>query len=256
MKNVGVVLLLTLVLGWQAAGQEKPAAAQGTQAKADLKFVELKYLTGRRLQRVIDLVNGLTSMRAQIIFDGELNALAIKGKPEDIASTEELLRRFDVPGPETRPTRQIQLTIYIIEATNQAGQDSALPSVLTSAVEQLRTAFGYKGVRLIDTIMLQGREGASVSLSGLLPVTAMRSGEKLFYSAKYDQAGYAESEKAVGVNGFRFNMRIPIADGKFGDSGIGTDLTIRPDQKLVLGKLSHDQTPGTGVFLVMTAKVD
>jgi hypothetical protein len=158
--------------------------------------------------------------------------------------------------PEIR-TRQIQLTIYVIEATSQLAQDSPLPSNLASAVEQLRTAFGYKRFRLMDTILLQGREGAPVSLSGLLPLTATRSGEKLFYSAKYDHAGYVESQKAVGVNGFRFNMRIPVGDGsKFEDSGIGTDLNIREDQKLVLGKLTHDQTPGTGVFLVVTAKVD
>ncbi|MGH9629426.1 MAG: hypothetical protein ACRD7E_13985, partial [Bryobacteraceae bacterium] len=193
MKSVRVVLILALVLGWQAPGQEKPAGAQATQAKsAETKFVELKYLKGGRLERVIHLVNGLTSMRAQIFFDDQLNALAIKGKPEDIASTEALLRRFDVPMPESR-TRQIQLTIYMIEATNQPGQDSPLPSSLMSALEQLEAAFGYKSLRLMDTILLQGREGAPVSLSGLLPLTATRSGEKLFYSAKYDHAGYVES---------------------------------------------------------------
>jgi type II secretory pathway component GspD/PulD (secretin) len=254
MKRVQVVLLLAVV-GWQAPCQEKSAGAQAAQPKAEMKFVELKHLKGARLERVIQLVDRLTGMRAQIVFDDQLNALAIKGMSEDVASTEELLRRFDVPGPDRR-TRQIQLTISIIEATNQPVQDSPLPSILTSAAEQLRTAFGYKGFRLMDTILLQGREGAAVSLSGLLPLTATRSGEKLFYSAKYDNAGYVESEKAVGVNGFRFNLQIPVADGKFGDSGIGTDLTIRADQKLVLGKLSHDHTPGTAVFLVVTAKVD
>jgi hypothetical protein len=253
MKSVRVVLILALVLGWQARGQEKPAGAQAKPA--EVKFVELKYLKGGRLDRVIHLVNNLTSMRAQIISDEQLNTLAIKGKPEDIASTEELLRRFDVPGPERR-TRQIQLTIYMIEATNQPRQDSTLPSSLTSAVEQLRTAFGYKGFRLMDTILLQGREGAPVSLSGVLPVTATSSGEKLYYSAKYDHAGYTESEKAIGVTGFRFNIGIPVVDGKFGNTGIGTDLAIRADQKLVLGKLTHDPTPGTGVFLMVTAKVE
>ena len=36
---------------------------------------------------------------------------------------------------------------------------------------------------------------------------------------------------------------------------MGTDLTIRDGQKLVLGKLTKDQNE-RGVFLIVTAKVD
>lgn len=259
MKSAYLALILALSIGAvPGLPQDKPDPFRGVQS--DLKFIELKHLMNdnERLHRVIDVIRQLNISTAGIVYDPQLKTLALRGQPQEIARTEELLRRFDIPERETR-VRQIQLTIHMVEATEQAAQPSTLPSNLTSAIEQIRTAFGYKGFRLIDTIMLQGREESGTELTGLLPVTATRTGEKTFFTARYAGAGYIESKKTLFVNGFRFNIRIPVTAGEnitYGDSGISTDLSIRDDQKLVLGKLSKDQTPGTGVFLILTSKVD
>jgi hypothetical protein len=260
MKSAYLVLIFALSIGGvPGLPQDKPDPFRGVQS--DLKFIELKHLMSdhQRLERVIQVVRKLDNSPTQIVYDSQLKTLALKGSPQDIARIEELLRRFDIPERETR-ARQIQLTIHMVEATEQpAAQPSTLPSNLTSAIEQIRTAFGYKGFRLIDTIMLQGRGGSGTELTGLLPITATREGEKTFFSARYAGVGYVESQKTLFVTGFRFNIRIPVTSGEnvtYGDSGISTDLSIRDDQKLVLGKLSKDQMPGSGVFLILTSKVD
>jgi hypothetical protein len=269
MKFVPLALILVLTIGAAPAlPQEKPDSGAVKSAPSNpfqttapiLKFIELKHLMSdnERLDRVITLIRLLNISAVNIVHDSQLKTLALRGTPEEIARVEELLKRFDVPAPG-KLARQIQITIHTIEATDQPGESPALPPNLTSAVEQLRTAFGYKGFRLMDTILLQGREGSELELTGMLPITATQSSEKTFYVARYARAGYNDAQKTLFVNGFKFNIRIPVSSGEhttYGDSGITTDLSIRDGQKLVLGKLTKDQTPGTGVFLILTAKVD
>jgi hypothetical protein len=225
-------------------------------------FVELKYLKddASRLRRVIEVVRQLNAGQVDVIYDPELKVLALRGRARAINEAETLLKRFDVPAEEHR-VRQIEVTIYLIEASSESSPDQPVPAALKSALDQLRTAFGYKGYRLMDTILLQGRERSDLNLSGLLPMEATKSSDKTFYTASYKNINYVESQKSVEITHFHFNIRIPLpgtglaAQTSYGDSGIETDLTIKDGQKLVLGKLARDQTE-RGVFLVLTTKVD
>jgi hypothetical protein len=255
------VLALALMSVVNAAPDEKPTSPPPGDT---IKFVELKHLgSGERLARVINMVQQLSVGQAQIVSDPVLRTVAIKGTAEGVASAEQLLKRFDTPAAETR-LRQIQLTMYLVEASDQATPGERLPSELTSAAEQLRTAFGYKGFRLIDTILMQGRENSEFFISGLVPLPDSGSGQKTQYTAQYKNISFGESQKSVHVTGMRFDMRIPIVTTPpgsqnfqyhFTDSGIRTDLTIKDGQKLVIGKLTKDQGE-RGVFLIVTAKVE
>lgn len=243
------------------AADEKPTAA----GKETVKFIELKYLgtdSSDRLNRVISVVQQLTG-GTQIVHDPVLRTLAIKGTPEAIANAEQLLRRFDTPAAESK-VRQTQLSVYLVEAFDQVSSDHRIPSELSSAVEQLRTAFGYKSFRLVDTMLFQGRENAEFSISGLVPMPENAAGAKTVYMARYKNISYNDAQKTVFVNGFRFELRVPVVTSPagatpvqhyFADSGIVTDLAIKDGQKLVLGKLTKDQSE-RGVFLIVTAKVD
>ena len=69
---------------------------------------------------------------------------------------------------------------------------------------------------------------------------------------------YSESQKALTVAGFRFYLRVPVTIGNstnFTDSAIRTAMTIKDGQKLVLGKLTKDQSE-RGVFLIVSSKID
>jgi type II secretory pathway component GspD/PulD (secretin) len=261
MKSPHILLLVTLLLPQAYAVPEEKAPPPDV-----VKFIELKYLGNERtdrLNRVITMVQQLTRGAAQIVHDPVLHTVAISGSSEAVANAEQLMRRFDTPAAEDR-TRQVQLSLYLVEATDQATTEIRIPAELTSALEQLQKAFGYKAFRLIDTIILQSREHSEFSISGNLAGTPDAAGQKTHYTAQYRSISYVEAQKAVYVNGLRFDMRVPIlvsppgsnnTQASFADSGIRTDLTIRDGQKLVLGKLTKDQGE-RGMFLIVSSKVD
>jgi hypothetical protein len=255
-----VVLALAVAAPPQSVAQQSPF---GPAAERTFKFVELKYLTGDRLSRAIVLVQKLLPPpQVEIMSDHVLNAVAIRGTPTDIASAEQLLRRFDTPttARADRGALQIRLTVYMLEGLDQPASDQSFPADLSAAVQQIRSAFGYKGYRLLETVPLQSRERSEFHLNGLLPSTGTGNSEKIFYTVGYKLVGYDDEHKSVWVNGFRFNIRIPISRStnneiSYGDSGVQTDLTIKDGQKLVLGKLTKDQNERV-MFLVLTARVE
>ena len=79
-------------------------------AAAEDKFIQPKYLSGERGDRVMNLLNRLGP--AKVIWDGKLNAAVLRGTAGEIAATEAILKRFDVP--ETKETRrQVELVIHL-----------------------------------------------------------------------------------------------------------------------------------------------
>jgi type II secretory pathway component GspD/PulD (secretin) len=253
---IATSLLASITFAY-AAPDEKPAS---TPPPETVKFVELKYLgndNSDRLNRVISVVQQITRGSAQIVSDPVLHTIAITGTPEGVTNAEQLLRRFDTPAAEAKQ-HQIQLVMYLVEASDQASSDQRIPSDLTSPIEQLRKAFGYKGFRVIDTVITQSRENAEFSISGLIPGSANALGHQAMYEAQYKGVSYSESQKALTVTGFRFYLRVPVTIGtntNFTDSAIRTAMTIKDGQKLVLGKLTKDQSE-RGVFLIVSSKID
>lgn len=256
MKLALLAVLTSLTLAYANPDEKSPAPAPAET----VKFIELKYLgndSSDRLNRVISVVQQLTRGSAQIVSDPVLHTIAITGTSEAVTNAEQLLRRFDTPAAEAKQ-HQIQLVMYLVEASDQASSDQRVPSELTSPIEQLRKAFGYKGFRLIDTIITQSRENAEFSISGLIPGSANAGGHQAVYEAQYKSVSYSESQKALTVAGFRFYLRVPVTIGNstnFTDSAIRTAMTIKDGQKLVLGKLTKDQSE-RGVFLIVSSKID
>jgi type II secretory pathway component GspD/PulD (secretin) len=246
MKTAPIAALALAFLPlFQATGEDKPAPPE------TIKFIELKHLQADRLHRVINLVQQLTLGKAQIVSDDVLHTIALKGTSEGVAHAEQMLRRFDVPAAETK-VRQIQLTVYLVEANADSSTGQPVPPELSSALQQLRTTFGYDKLRLRDTTVLQSRENAAFDSNGILPGTTVPPDQKVLYFASYKWANYNVVQEATYVSGFSYSLRI-MAGGQVLDSGIKTDVTIKDGQKLVLGKLTRNEHP---VFLILTTKVE
>jgi hypothetical protein len=241
---IGAIALAFVPL-FHASAEDKPAPPE------TIKFIELKYLDNDRLSRVINLVQQLTLGKAQVVSDNVLHTLVLKGTAEGVASAEQMLRRFDVPAAETR-VRQIQLTVYLVEANADVSAGQPVPPEISSALHQLRATFGYDKLRLLDTTPMQSREGAEFHMNGILPVASTGSDQKIVYMASYKIISYNESQKTVYVNKLSYTLRIPVGQLAF-DSSITTDVAIKDGQKLVLGKMTRNDHP---VFLILTTKVE
>jgi hypothetical protein len=120
----------------------------------------------------------------------------------------------------------------------------------------MKKTFLYKSYRVIETIILQGQAQRGAEISGLIP-------DKSLFEARYtalvkELIPNPQDGKSLYLRGFRFNIQRPVRmiDNKqeiFAGGNVETDLTVRVGQKLVVGKLSVDQS-GNSIFLVITAE--
>lgn len=246
-----LMLALLIASSMLAQGEKAQDKQNGTGV---IKFIELKYLNGERLGRVISFVNTLFLSRTMIVNDPVLKTVAIRADlAADIPPVEEMLRRFDVPAAAETKTRQIQLTVYLLEPVDEelpAGQ--RVPTELASTAEQLRNLFGLKNLRLIETTIMQGREDANFSTSGFLPTASGKPAST--YNARYKNVRFNEAQKTVSVNGFTYIIGVPQG-ANFTNSHVESDLSIKDGQKLVIGKVTKGQNEPNN-YLVVTARVD
>lgn len=250
-------MVLTIV--GALAAQEKPAPAK---REVEQRFVEFKYLSQNPeyLSRAVRLVRSLMVGRnINIVDDPALKVVVLQGSKEDVDSAEAILKRFDVPGqtPLITPPHEVEIMIYLIEGINDSESDQGIPAALKSTVTQMRGTFGYKAYNLLDTIFLQGKELSKLESDGVLAKSGTQSEFAASYRCSYKSIAYRDNQKATEISDFHFALRIPITQNNhtnFQDSSISTDLVIKDNQKLVLGKITRDQADRS-LFLVLTTKV-
>jgi hypothetical protein len=220
------------------------------------KVIDVKHLSGDRAERAVKLVNIYMHPSGSMNFDPVLRTAVIQGASDVVAGGEALFAKFDAPGG-VRPDAQVQFRLHLIEASPDGGV-SGIPQEVASAVEQMRKTFAYKGYRLLDTLLLQGRGSGEVGFQGT--VAGPPDSHRVGYYGSYKQADVLEDGRTVVVRGFRLNLRVPVPtlmDPKqfsISETGISTDFTIAEGQKLVIGKLSATSAPNS-IFLIVTADV-
>jgi hypothetical protein len=234
---------------------EKPKSATPPRHPGIIKFIETKHLSGERRERVVVLAQQLFSGRARVATDPVLATLAIQADSQsDIEAVEELIKRFDIPEAAAK-IRQVQLTAYLLEPGNAEYADSSRkpPAELDIAIEQLRNLFGHKLYAVVETTIMQARAGATFSTTGMLARPTSDTARSP-YHVKFRSSGYDEKSEAIYVNGFSYSIRVPNGTG-FADSSIETDLTIKENQKIVIGKVTKGMNENSG-FIVVTAKLN
>jgi hypothetical protein len=245
-------LLLTLMLSLAVSGvaqTDKPGE----------RMIELKYLQGDRANRAIKFVNEVMGGRVRIVWEPVLRQLMIAGGSGDhMAQAEALLRKLDVPETRT-PSKTLEFTIYLVGAYADATpvRGGPMPVELDSVVKEMRAAFAYQSLGLLDTIPVRVTEGQQTQYNGILPGGAVLSSIKHFYRVQIDHPQVQEDGKTVSTPGFAFTVEVPAESTglKAGESGIRTDLTVRAGQKVVLGKIRLNDQANSAVFLVVTVKV-
>lgn len=217
-----------------------------------------------RVQRVVTIKNGnLTQILhtvssllggTGVVVSSDNERLVLSGPKEAVAGFEELVKQLDVA------KKNVETTVYMIVASQQAGTGPAMPAELDPVVKQLKALFTYKGFHLLDSFILRSRDGQDAETSGFVP--SPETNQKLTYRFRYQRVGVQgpDADHLVRFDSLRFSLRVPVAAGKDGsisymDAGISTDVDVPAGKKVVVGKTSAVEGPDSALILVISAKV-
>ncbi len=222
---------------------------------------ECKNVDAKRCQDVLELVRDLLAPYVSMKFKAPLKAIVIRGKTKaDVDKALEILKRYDVM-PKPRP--QFQFTAYIVRGTmsgdvsagsrGQAGEPSSgksrpFPPDLASAIAEMKHSFAYDDYTLLDTVVTGTRWNAQAI--GRLDLA---SDQPISYRLGYEAVALSHDGERVLINPFRFEVS---GWNRLGSS-FSSDVAIREDQKLILGKvrLRPGSSAATDIFVVLTVRV-
>src|SRR5437773_6327980 len=141
-------------------------AADRARAEVEERDWETKIFTIRNVDPG-QLFVALRMFRARMQPTPDLHILSIRAPKEIMPAIEDAIKRLDVP----TPSKNAELTIYVIVATEQPEGANNIPSNLQPVVNQLKNVLAYKGYQLIDTLIARetDRRNAPTSLMGTLP---------------------------------------------------------------------------------------
>lgn len=231
--------LLTMILAGAAFAQSNVS-----------KLIQLKYISPDSVMPIV-----ATFGRGNVVANQDPRAkyVTISGPAELITSIEDAIKKIDVPPPATK---NIESTFHILLAS-QTGESGVVPKELDGVVQQLRTVFGLKSFRLLETAVIRGRDGSETS--GAMPSPTKQETPARYYIS-YARTQVSGDDKAprVRFDALRFSAYIQYtaSNGQAFDreATIKTDIDVGANQKVVVGKTNVDAA-SQSIFLVVTAKV-
>jgi len=188
--------------------------------------------------------------------------LSVSAKPAVLAAIEETIKRLDQPATEEeRPSRNVEITGYVLEGLAESAPAESLPVDLQGVVGRLHRTFAYPGYRLLDTVVARARgDGSGCEVSG---VTTMKlsSLAPSFYSLRASTTiDPASGMIRLSHLEFRIEMPVPINETPAGRSfqyksiGLSSNVDIREGQFAVVGKSGLGNSENA-LVLVLTARV-
>jgi hypothetical protein len=228
------------------------------------KVIDVKYA------EVIPLANLIGSLRPggspdRVSPQVDLHAISIGTfDPAFLQLAEEIIKRYDVAaqGQPAKQGHDIELVAYILVASPKGTAGDALPADLDGVAKQLRSLFGYRDLKLMDTALIRARDGhGGGDVSG--DATGLVEGAKVptFYDLAFQSAQVRAEAKgnAIELGHFRFRVlsTYESSPGKMSNREVvdfNTDLSIADSQKVVVGKSSVGSAE-QALILVLSARV-
>jgi hypothetical protein len=261
-----LVVLALLILNQPGAAhpaQEKEQAVKPQAEKSQqvvqkpgwvTKIFTVKYAD------VFELSQPLRVFSAQVIPNRDLKVLAVSCAPDTMPAIEDVIKRLDLPPASSK---NIELTVYLLNASEQAVSSQGVPPDLQGVVDQLKGIFPYKGFRLSESMVIRVRDGQGGSVSGIAPATS--EGYKIFYNFEFRTANITEGAdgRTIRLNHLKLGAKVPLllpgpaeksSNVQYQNTGIETDVDVRDGKKVVVGKANTDGSSGA-MILVVTAKI-
>jgi hypothetical protein len=215
-----------------------------------------------RVQKIVPITTGDTfqiygtvaSVMASMPIKIQMyqNTLVLNGTQESVTAAEQLIKNLMSAAPRER---NIEITGYIILANVQAGDGGAnMPADLDPVLKQFRSLLNYKSFRVLDTIILRGRENSGMSSGGFLALPGTTSA-----TADFRVQRPSVTEDIVHLKDLNLNVRITTTRVNekavtMNEVRISTDADVKAGQKVAIGKASVDAN-GDALILVVSAKV-
>lgn len=240
-------------------GAATVAVAQETAREAPhgrdrvTRVFKLQHADPRDVAQVINVFGGSVTPQP------DLGVLVWSGPAEVLPGVDAAVAGLDVPPP---PTRNLELTVHLLEALPSASNAATLPDNLIGVGTQLRNVMAIPAVRLVDTAVLRVRERSrNKSLVGVLHTDAGSQGAYRMSFRNIELSGDGE-DLTFRLDGLQFSVTVPVAsppgtDGRpnaVREVGLDTDIDLRPGQKVVVGKVSAGEL-SDALILVITGKV-
>ena len=241
MKTVQHILLGLAVASLVAA--QTPAAAETSKPEPREKRVfQVKYADVRSLRNVLNVFGyGITA-------DTDLHVLAVSAPADVMNAIQDAIQRLDVP---TAAPKDIELTVYLVVASEQAAAGDGLPADLQPVVHQLKGVFSFKSFRMLDTVVLRTQPGNKANAVGV--ISNGSTDTPYHFSVRPSAAAEGPQGRLIRLDDLSLGLRVPTRSGRE-DAGINTEITVREGQKVVVGK-SNLGGPDQALILVVTAKV-
>ena len=202
---------------------------------------------GQVFQTVRDVLNG-TGLSARMYQ----NNIVLSGSAEAVAAAEQLIKNLEAAAPRER---DVDVTGYVVLASTQAGEGSAVPADLEPVLKQFRNLLTYKSFHVLDTILLRAKENSEANSEGFLPMPNVPAPGA---TAKFRVARTTITDDVVHLKGLVLYVMVPVATakGQFTNQpiSISTDADMKAGQKVAIGKASVD-TNGAALILVVSANV-
>lgn len=214
------------------------------------------------VQRIVPVKNGDPSqiyvtvhdlMQGQVNVRQYQNNIVLNGSSEAVAAAEQLIKNLENSAPRER---DFELTGYIVLAIAQAGETGNTPAELEPVLKQFRTVLNYKSFRVLDTILLRGKENANGPYSEgflALPNTPPPGARDTFRIARA-----TITDDVVHLRDMGLHVWVPYTSSKgellTRDVQLSTDADVKVGQKVAIGKASVDPN-GNALILVISANV-
>jgi hypothetical protein len=253
------ILIALFCLAGIAAAQTIVPRPEGRQWFQ--KVIDVKYADPGVLAKLLGDIEG--DVHDRVNAQRDLHAVAIGTyDPSFLKLAEEIIQRYDVPASASATSRQhgVEIVAHILLAGPKGSSGDALPAGLEPVAKQLRSVFGYTDIRLLDSALILGREAKGAEMSGTLNGLAEGQKVPIKYQIQIGRISVEPGAKGntVALERFRFSALLPYSTvpdkTEFMSLGFDTDLNVREEQKVVVGK-SHIGETKDALILVLSARV-
>ena len=256
MKSKALVLILTLLISCSVLAQTNNEPAKEDPLKFQVKLFEVKHKSPNVLANAINAL-GSGRQNSRIDPNDTLKTITVRDLPENIVAIEVALKRLDVPDPA--PV-SIQTQIYLISASDEAGDSAPFPKELEPVLAQLKATLKYKHYRFVDTFLNRVNDGGSIESSGTKQ--GVSGGNPTFMQCKMSSVRLATDStgnQAIRIGRFNFGLRVPLqtrpGEIQYQDIGINTELSLSEGGLAVVGTANMGAADSAMIVVVSAKKV-